>query len=1510
MADVTPPPLQGPTAKEKKYDRQLRLWAANGQAALENANVLLVNSGPGVSGVEALKNLVLPGIGRFTILDSSVVTEADLGVNFFLEEGDVGKSRAESCTRLLQELNPDVEGHSITEPIESFIARPDALAPYNFILVALPLPPAVAETISAHATSTAVPVFYYHCIGFYSHFSVQLPPAFPIVDTHPDPASTQDLRLLEPWPELSALVAEKTQGIDQMDEESHGHIPWVVILLHFLATWRDTHDGKVPQNYKEKSEFRELVRGAMRTNTAEGSEENFEEATGAVLKSLNPHTPSSAVKEVFAAEECRNLIAESADFWIIAHAVSRFYEKNGVLPLSGSLPDMKAKSADYIQLQGLYKGKARDDVAEVLQEVGLLTEKLGKNHMAEPRDVEAFCKSAGFIKLVRGRPPHIANPQASIQWADRSRFALNALSLPDSLILIYIAFLAYDSYIALHGTTEEVAQTQAEKVASIAQTLIEDLIKQGGTRPDESDYTEMIEGVERIVQELIRAGGGEMHNVAAVTGGMLAQEAIKVITKQYVPVDNTPLAHLSSNIPWAGHSTRPANDIAPRAATAGAQVSSTNDKYGVVLDAGSSGTRVHIYKWDNPLIAREKASEKELHALPEISTHKRWTKKVKPGISTFADHPSSVGPDHLKALFDHALEYIPEQDVPDTPIFLLATAGMRLLPDMQRNEILRQVCDYATRTTKFQLPDCELHVQVIPGDTEGLYGWIAANYLLNGFDNPEEHQHGNGHHTYGFLDMGGASAQIAFAPNATEAEKHANDLKLLRMRTLDGNPLEFRLFTTTWLGFGVNEARRRYIKALIDGAGAGKELPDPCLPSGLEVAQSDSHIIQSSRFIPSEPHLLGTGKFTECLSATYPLLEKDVACEDEPCLFAGSHVPAIDFEINHFVGISEYWHTTHEIFEMGHADAAYDFQTYQARVTEFCSKPWKDLQHSISLKKYGRKVDEATAAEVCFKASWLINMLHEGIGIPRVGIEASKHVADSQNATKEILDSAKQQGYLAPFQAVNKIDKTEVSWTLGKMLLLELPHVVLVLHLNHAPRLALAAHELARAGVQHARIAAARRRHVAQQDVGHLDAAVGGCGRVGDEDEARRVVGQVFGEVVERGVCVAGLLALDVQRLLVDLIWRGGAVSAGASQQGTDIRRGEGTHIFLPGACLIVKCPSETCGARLSSLVARHLSRPLPNYAHVAAAGRAPRSSSALVMTSHAAAAADERNKRMIHTAGCIIIGDEVLGGKTVDTNSAFYAKFCFNLGINLKRIEVIGDDEGEIVEAVRRMSANYDMVVTSGGIGPTHDDITYQSIAKAFDLPLVEHEGAFQKMKKLSRPHPSQPNFSWDKPSPALDAKKRMIILPIDQSRATEDQVVFVDEELWVPISVVNGNVHILPGVPRLFERLLSGLKPTILPRLTDPEGKGVYRIMFATPLAESEVAGYLTELAGRAGPKGIKVGSYPRWGKAKNTVTLVGRDKEYMESLVAEVEGNVKGRRVSREDEDDAPGGSDKDA
>jgi molybdopterin-biosynthesis enzyme MoeA-like protein len=188
-------------------------------------------------------------------------------------------------------------------------------------------------------------------------------------------------------------------------------------------------------------------------------------------------------------------------------------------------------------------------------------------------------------------------------------------------------------------------------------------------------------------------------------------------------------------------------------------------------------------------------------------------------------------------------------------------------------------------------------------------------------------------------------------------------------------------------------------------------------------------------------------------------------------------------------------------------------------------------------------------------------------------------------------------------------------------------------------------------------------------------------------------------------------------------------------------------------------------------------------------------------------------------------------------------------------------------------MSNNYDFVVTSGGIGPTHDDITYQSIGKAFGLPLTLCESAYERMRRLAKPHKSQPNFDWTVDSPARRAKERMVRLPLDLSRDINKQLVYVNEDLWVPITVVNGNVHILPGVPRLFEALLDGLKPHILPRLEDPEGTSILRVLISTPMAESAVAPYLTELQEKVESRGVKVGSYPRFGKSHNTVTLVGK-------------------------------------
>lgn len=206
-----------------------------------------------------------------------------------------------------------------------------------------------------------------------------------------------------------------------MAADDHGHIPYIALLLHHLEEWKAAHDGNVPQNYKDKTAFRDLVKHAARTDNPEGGEENFDEAVSAVLKTLNPPEPNSSVKAIFKAPECVLIKDSSPSFWIIAHAVGLFYTKYGVLPVPGAVPDMKARSADYIELQNVYKAKARKDFAEVLESVRFLERSASITSTIDDKDVEAFCKNAAHIKLVRGRPFHIAPAEGDLQWGDNAK---------------------------------------------------------------------------------------------------------------------------------------------------------------------------------------------------------------------------------------------------------------------------------------------------------------------------------------------------------------------------------------------------------------------------------------------------------------------------------------------------------------------------------------------------------------------------------------------------------------------------------------------------------------------------------------------------------------------------------------------------------------------------------------------------------------------------------------------------------------------------------------------------------------------------------------------------------------------------------------------------------------------------------------------------------------------------------------------------------------------------------
>jgi len=219
-------------------------------------------------------------------------------------------------------------------------------------------------------------------------------------------------------------------------------------------------------------------------------------------------------------------------------------------------------------------------------------------------------------------------------------------------------------------------------------------------------------------------------------------------------------------------------------------------------------------------------------------------------------------------------------------------------------------------------------------------------------------------------------------------------------------------------------------------------------------------------------------------------------------------------------------------------------------------------------------------------------------------------------------------------------------------------------------------------------------------------------------------------------------------------------------------------------------------------------------------------------------------------TAGILVIGNEILSGKVVDTNSPFLAKELRELGVDLERIVVIPDVVETIAREVRAMSEAYDHVFTSGGVGPTHDDLTMDGVAAAFGIPLAVNE---IMAKRIERAQGRPPN----------ESQLKMATIPAGAQ--------LIDAgDLWFPVIIVK-NVHILPGIPELLKRKFLSVRERF--RGVPFELKRVYLMHH-----ESDIAEHLNATL-RDFPE-VQMGSYPRTGEGtwRVLVTLESRDGDYL--------------------------------
>jgi molybdenum cofactor synthesis domain-containing protein len=224
-------------------------------------------------------------------------------------------------------------------------------------------------------------------------------------------------------------------------------------------------------------------------------------------------------------------------------------------------------------------------------------------------------------------------------------------------------------------------------------------------------------------------------------------------------------------------------------------------------------------------------------------------------------------------------------------------------------------------------------------------------------------------------------------------------------------------------------------------------------------------------------------------------------------------------------------------------------------------------------------------------------------------------------------------------------------------------------------------------------------------------------------------------------------------------------------------------------------------------------------------------------------------------TAGIIVIGNEILSGKVVDTNSPFLARELRAVGVTLLRILTIPDELDDIAAAVAEFHAKYDIVFTSGGVGPTHDDITMDGVARGLRRKVIRHPDIEGRLRE----------FYKDKIN---DARLKMSEVP-------EGSELIVDGRLGFP-TIKCENIYILPGIPEILEQKFQALR--------DRFSASPYflRVVF-TSEGEGAIAEHLN--ATMAAFPELLLGSYPKIGDPEYAVklTLESKDRDYVERALA---------------------------
>ena len=230
-------------------------------------------------------------------------------------------------------------------------------------------------------------------------------------------------------------------------------------------------------------------------------------------------------------------------------------------------------------------------------------------------------------------------------------------------------------------------------------------------------------------------------------------------------------------------------------------------------------------------------------------------------------------------------------------------------------------------------------------------------------------------------------------------------------------------------------------------------------------------------------------------------------------------------------------------------------------------------------------------------------------------------------------------------------------------------------------------------------------------------------------------------------------------------------------------------------------------------------------------------------------------------TAAMLVIGDEILSGRTRDANMHHLACELTKAGIDLREVRVVSDDPDAITSAVKALSDGYDTVFTSGGIGPTHDDITAENVARAFGVPISVRDDA----RALLEAHYARVGQDLN------EARLRMARIP--------DSATLIDNPVSVAPGFTIGNVHVMAGVPAIFTAMVASVLPTL------SGGRPLTSQTQEIRRGEGDIAGPLAALAERY--PALSIGSYPfqRDGAFGSNIVIRGSDPSEVDAAMSEL-------------------------